>query len=284
MDLSFNNYFKQLGHGSSWNIELDKCKHKIIQSWTKECVRAAKIVHKTASHPIVLLFSGGIDSEFMIRVFDTANVPYKLAVIDYGEWNKHDTMYAYKFCELHNKTPIVVNVDIQELVNSGKFLEIANSVHCCAHQMIPIMYGLTKLEGTLVMANGEPYLKNYDGEWRWQETQRVNAYNKWYELNSIDGTPDFLRYTPEMVVAFINDPTVQELINNKRPGKLSTRTSKHEIFSRDYMFEPRQKYTGWEKIEESSLHKTAYESLNDLRNKHNGEFELEVGALLDTLT
>lgn len=283
MDLSYNNYFTQVGHGNSWKIKLGKCKHKIIQSWTQECIRAANIIDQTKSHPITLLFSGGIDSEFMIRVFNSAKVKYNVAIIDYGKWNKHDTVYAYRYCELHNITPKVVHVDIEKFISSGKFLEIAKLAKCCAHQMIPIMYGLTKLEGTLIMANGEPYLKNYEGEWRWQETERVNSYNDWYQLNNIDGTPDFLRYTPEMVVAFIKDPTVQELITNKRPGKLSTRTSKNEIFSRNYSFDPRPKYTGWEDIEQSNLHMPIYNAMYDLRRNYNGEFELEVSELLNSL-
>ena len=283
MDLSYNNYFKQSGNGSSWTVHLDKCKNNIIDSFTNECIRSAKLVEQTALHSLTILFSGGIDSEFMIRVFQSAGIKFNVAIIDYGHWNEHDTNYAYDFCKINGITPQVINVDVEDLVYSGEFKDIAHTAQCCAYQMIPVMKGITKVSGTVIMANGEPYFKNYDGIWKWQETERVNSYNRWYEINNIDGTPDFLRYTPEMVVAFARDPIIQELVENKRPGKLSTRTSKHKLYSTNYNFVPRQKYTGWEVLEESPIMEQVFSNIEDVRLLYNGVYEIEVKELLTSL-
>lgn len=277
--LTHNNYFTTVGTGTSWTVNLKSCTQKIIDDYHNELVRAAKIIYESSSSPITLLFSGGIDGEYMINIFRTAKIPFKVAIISYNEWNMHDTEYAFEYCNNHTIEPIVVDIDIKKFIESGKIYDIANSVNCAAYQIPSIMEGISKLDGTIILANGEPYIKNFDGIWKYEETERVNSYMRWFENNSIDGTPDFLRYTAESTFAFINEPRVQELINNKHPGKLSTRTSKHLIYSKNYNFVPRPKYTGWEEIEKTPLMSSISNGFEILKLKHNGVFEMEVSEL-----
>jgi hypothetical protein len=284
MHLSYLNYIAFSGHGSDWAVHLKRSTSNSLGSWKAECIRAAQIISKEASGPIILLFSGGLDSEFMIRVFTEAAVEFKVGIIDYNGWNTHDTKYAYEYCNHHNINPITVSVDIEKLISSGEFEDIAVNVKCCAHQMIPVMKGLTLFDGTVIMANGEPYFKNYEGNWVWQETEKVNAYNNFYSNYNINGTPDFLRYTPEMVLAFTNDSLVKDLVANKLPGKLSTRTSKIKIYSDSFNFIPREKYTGWEKIQETSWHEKALNITSSLQENYNGVFELSIDELINCLT
>ena len=231
----------------------------------------------------MLLFSGGIDSEFMIRIFTEAAVEFKVGIIDYNGWNTHDTKYAYDYCKQHGIDPITVSVDIENLIASGEFENIATNAKCCAHQMIPVMKGLTLFNGTIIMANGEPYFKNYEGNWQWEETEKVNAYNNFYNIYDIDGTPDFLRYTPEMVLAFANNSLVKDLVNNKLPGKLSTRTSKNKIYSDGFNFVTREKYTGWEKIRETAWHDESLTIISKIQEGYNGVFSLPVNELITRL-
>lgn len=282
--LTHNDYFTTTGTGLSWKVHINKCTKKHIEDFHNELVNAAKIIYDQADSKIILMFSGGLDSEYMLNIFKKAKIPFDVAIISYGKYNDHDTKYAYDYCNNHNITPTIVDVDIDSFIKSGKISEIANSVKCCAYQMPSMMYGLTKLDGTIIMASGEPYIKNFDGIWRYEETERVNSYMRWFEKNNIEGTPDFLRYTPEATLAFLKEPRVIDLVNNKIPGKLSTRTSKHSIYSKNYTLEPRPKFTGWEKIEETDLMKEdVFSVFEDLRNNHNGVFELKVNELEDIL-
>jgi hypothetical protein len=284
VSLTYNNYFTTSGTGKDWSINFKKCTKKIIEDYHKELINAAHIIHEQADSKLVLLFSGGLDGEFMLNIFRTAKIPFDTAIISYGKYNAHDTEYAFSYCNDHNIKPIIVDIDIEDFIKSGKLLDIATKANCNAYQMPSIMYGLSKLEGTLVMANGEPYIKNYDGVWKYQETEHVNSYMKWYTDNSIDGTPDFLRYTPETTVAFIKEPRVQELVANKHPGKLSTRTSKHLIYSKNYTFVPRPKYTGWELLEKTPFFENeVLKEFERLKDKNNGVYEIESKKLLELL-
>jgi len=277
MHLSHLNYITFEGHGADWNVKL-KPTCKSFGTWKDESIRAAQIIQEQAKGPITLLFSGGIDSQFMIRTFQEAGVDFNIGIIEYADHlNKHDIKYALQYCVLNKIDPIIKTVDVGQLIDSGEYEHIAREAKCYAHQMIPVMKGLTLFDDTVIMANGEPYFKNYYGEWRWQETERVNSYNNWYRLNDIDGTPDFLRYTSEMVKAFTHDPIVQKLINNQMPGKLSTRTSKHRIYNVNH----REKYTGWESVTDA-LNEKALDIMQEL-SVFNGTYELTVEELMKRL-
>ena len=279
LSLSHKNYISFLGHGKNWTVNLKPCTSKLVQEYHEENLRAAELLYESTNEPLTLLFSGGIDSEYMIRLFQKKSIPFKVAIISYGIYNLHDTKYAFNFCEQHKIAPIVIDIDMLDFIKSKKIFDIASSAKCCAYQMPSIMYAISKLDGIVVMGNGEPYFKNYNGVWKWQETERVNSYNNWFTDQGINGTPDFLRYTPEQTYSFIFHPLVQKLINNKLPGKLSTRTSKHSIYSELKVLEPRQKYTGWEELEKTSYFKDVQEGFVELKEMYNGQFELTVEDL-----
>ena len=282
--LTHNDYFTTTGTGLDWTVNINKCTKKHIEDFYNELINAARIIYDQADSKITLMYSGGLDSEFMLKIFKKAKIPFNVAIISYGHYNKHDTQYAFEYCDAANITPIVVDINIDDFVKSGKISEIADSVKCCAYQMPSIMHGITKLDGTIIMASGEPYIKNFDGIWKYEETERVNSYMRWYEKNNIDGTPDFLRYTPEVTLAFLQEPRINDLVNNRLPGKLSTRTSKHMIYSKNCTLKPRPKFTGWEEIEKTDLMKhDSFSIFEYLKNNHNGVFELEATLLENML-
>jgi hypothetical protein len=73
----------------------------------------------------------------------------------------------------------------------------------------------------------------------------------------IDGTSFFNGWSHEMVAAFLTDPRMRDLADNKVPGKLGSNSSKYIIYSRHSGFnlEERTKYHGFEKVIESELAK-----------------------------
>ncbi len=220
----------------------------------------------------------------MIRIFKDAKIPFKVAIINYNDFNSHDTMYAYDFCEQFNINPIIVDIDIKKFITSGKIYDIAKNAKCCAYQMPSVMYGITKLDGIILMANGEPYIKKYNSEWRWQETERVNSYMNWYKQQQINGTPDFLRYTPEMTVGFLQNSNIKKIVNNEHLNKSSSRTTKFNIYSEYYRFTPRKKYTGWELIEKTSLmNNEVFLEIEKLKKFYNGSYEVEYNNLIKSL-
>ena len=71
LTLTHNDYFTTTGNGDSWKVHLKSITTN-AGSWYEESIRSAKIIKDLSTGPLVLLFSGGLDSEYMINVFKKA--------------------------------------------------------------------------------------------------------------------------------------------------------------------------------------------------------------------
>lgn len=282
MDLTYNNYITITGNGSDWKINLKPCTQK-AGNFYEESIRAAKIIEEESSKQLTLMFSGGIDGEFMLNIFKQAQIDFTVAIISYGKWNAHDVKYAFDYCNKHSINPKVIEVDLENMVRSGLIYEIAEKAKCCAPQMIGVMQGISQIEGTVIMANGEPQIdKKPNGEWVWAETERINSYMNWYSYNLIEGTPDFLRYTPEQTVSFLEEPLIQKLVNNEL-SEIKSVGLKHNLYNQYFDQAKRNKYTGWEYLERSPLYDMIYQNFYSFRSRFNGEFEIKYNDMLTQL-
>ena len=83
LPLTHNDYFTTSGTGDNWIVNIKKCNRLAVKDFHDEAVAAAQIIYDTATSPITLMFSGGLDGEFMLNVFKTAKIPFKTAIIRY---------------------------------------------------------------------------------------------------------------------------------------------------------------------------------------------------------
>lgn len=283
MSLSYNDYYTTSGNQDTWEVHLKPCTQKST-TYHAECIRAAQLIAEESSKQIVLMFSGGIDSEFMLNIFKEAQVDFKVAIISYGKWNKHDARYAFDYCKLHDIVPDIIDLDLEQFVTSGLIYEIAEQGHCSAYQMTSVMHGIKDIDGCIVMANCEPQIgKNHDGKWMWDEPERTNCYRHWYQYAGIEGTPDFTRYTPEQTVSFLQEPLVKQLVNNELEVT-HTEKIKHLMYNQYFDQTPRTKYTGWEYLERYPMFNEVNSRFNEFRGKYNGDFQLPYNVVLDLLT
>ena len=205
------------GHGDNWNININS-KPREAGSYYEEAIKAAEIIAEEADSPIYIMFGGGNDCEYMINVFNQTDIDFNVAIISYGKnfkYNAHDTKYALDWCRKHNKTPTVIDLDLEDFVKSGRMLDVAEESMCCEYRMTSTMEGASKVDGTVVMANEPQVCSMGDGTWAWEEYERINSYGNWFESRGIKGTSDFGSYTGEQVLAFLEEPIIKRLVNNK---------------------------------------------------------------------
>jgi hypothetical protein len=281
MNLTYNNYYTSSGNGDDWKIHLEPCTQKAT-TYYAESIRAANLIAEASSKQIVLMFSGGIDSEFMLNVFKVANCDFKVAIISYGKWNKHDAKYAFEYCKTHGIKPDVIEIDLEKFITSGLIYDIAEKGNCSAYQMTSVMYAIEQIDGSVVMANCEPQINLINKKWMWDEPERTNSYRHWYSYVGLEGTPDFPRYTPEQTVSFLEDPLVKQLVNNEL-GYNGSKSIKHSLYNQHFNIAERPKFTGWEYIERSDFFNSIYSNFGALQNKFNGQCVLEYNDVLQQL-
>jgi len=278
--VSHDDFLTFHGHGDDWKIDI-KSSPREAGSYFEEATVAAQIIYEESNNDVHLMFGGGNDCEYMVNVFDKAKIDFTVAIISYGKnfkWNAHDTKYALDWCSTHNKTPIIIDLDLEDFVKSGRMLEVAEESKCCEYRMTTTMEGASKVDGTIVMANEPQVCKMEDGTWAWEEHERINSYGNWWESRNIKGTSDFGSYTGEQVLAFLQEPIIKRLTNNELVEYESSVPVKQLLYNQNSWSQvKRWKYTGWERFERTDL----FESLNvrammtDLKEKYNGSFYLD---------
>jgi|TARA_R110002073_G_scaffold134566_1_gene282320 hypothetical protein len=268
------------GHGDNWNININS-KPREAGSYFEEAIVAAEIIYEESNDDVHIMFGGGNDCEYMVNVFNEAKIPFKVAIISYGKdfkYNAHDTKYALDWCNKYKYDPIIIDLDLEEFVKSGRMLEVAEESKSCEYRMTSTMEGASKVDGTVVMANEPQVCKMPDGTWAWEEYERINSYGNWFESRGIQGTSDFGSYTGEQVLAFLEEPIIKRLTNNELSVYESSIPVKQLLYNQNSWHQvKRWKYTGWERFERTNL----FESLNvnammlELKQKYNGSFYLD---------
>jgi hypothetical protein len=281
--LRFNDYFVGQGTGESWSVDLKGCQ-RTPKTFHEELVTNAEIIHSLSNRPIYLMYSGGMDSEYILDIFLSLKIPITPVIIKLSNYNTYDVDFAIAYCEGKSITPLIIDIDFDHFVTSGKFLEIANDINCPVYQYPSIFYAAGKLDGIILKGSDEPHFAKIDGNWMFDEMERIYTVARWYEKYNIEGTPAFINWSAETLLAFMNDPAITALFNGRWPGRMGTNFLKPTIWSRVNQLTHRDKKDGFESIRQSPIFQhpdiqSIYSDPMDLSAKQNGYWSIEQSKL-----
>lgn len=257
MEIVKHNYIRESNDNSGWRVIIDPLPQSHL-TYHKESLLAAEEIFSLKDGQLYLMYSGGLDSEYVLSVFLDLKIDIVPVIIRLSPgYNDHDVEYAFKYCQNKKLNPLIVDIDFDHFVKTGQILDTALSMRSCVYHYSVTADVISRLNGTVLMGDGEPYIQFNSETKTWNvvryqyDFSMINFYRKF----NIRGTPDFLVYRPEMMISFLKTPRVRELAENKHPGKLGSNSSKYIIYStdNDYNLLPRPKYTGYEKIESSLI-------------------------------
>jgi len=271
MQLIRDNYLRGSGHGDTWHVDVDPPKRK-VKSYFEETVETAKYMYDNKTGELYLLYSGGLDSQYVFNVYHRLGFKFKPVIIRLQgrysdqDYNIHETQYAFDHCRSVGIKPIEYCFDLDKFVESGEAFDLAKSYNCGAWSLTSTMKVASWCDGFVTMGNDPPYLKYLQDkdEWVLEELECIHSILKYFTINKLEGCPFLLSYTPEMMLSFLLDPRIQDLANKKYPGKLGTNSSKSYVFNNGSGFnmeaydfnKGRKKATGYESIVQLPLAKS----------------------------
>jgi hypothetical protein len=241
------------GNGDNWNVEIDAPSRK-VKSYFEESLIAAEMVYEKRQGQMHITYSGGLDSEYALSLFLRLGIPITPVIMNMtlpdGTNNNIETKYAYEFCESKKLSPKIVDLNFKEFVDSGKLLDICLTAECCRPELAASFWLAEQLDGTVVTGNDPPHMKlnKEDNLWYLDEEEFIHSQFIYWRKKNMEGTPFLLSYTSEMMLAFLIDPTIEQLANHAFPGKLGTNSSKVHVFNKgsDFNLVQRTKRTGYE--------------------------------------
>jgi hypothetical protein len=296
MELIKDNYLRSSGSGNSWHVEIDN-PYRSVKSYFKESIATAEYVYENKTGHMHLLYSGGVDSQYIFCLFLKLGFNFTPVIIrlngrDGIVYNIHDIKFAFDYCTERNVKPVVFDIDFDKFVDSGRIIDIAELAECSVYSLPATMYAFGEIDGFVVSGN-EPSLKyiSENGTWALDETEYIHSILKYFRKKKLNGCPFMLSYSSEMLFSFLLDPTIAALANNQFPGKLGSNSSKSHVYNNgsgfnlpvyDFVSMDRIKYTGYETIKGSPIanHPNMREFEN-FRKKWHGKHLIDYRSLTE---
>jgi hypothetical protein len=223
-------------------------------NWVEEQYRTAKLVSDEYKNKFVLMFSGGTDSEIVLRSFLKIGIVPRIVFIRFeNDFNHADFIEAKKVCSQLGQELEVIDFDIIDFYKSGEAHELASEIQCRQIAYLAVYHHIHKLQLPAVMG----------GEMMFQRKTSYN-YSKWYFCfrENQDGSAirfslkyniplvnEWFSYTPEMMAYYLDHHKIKWLVTEKYNYKMASFSTKNEILC-EYMPEllKREKTHGYEEL------------------------------------
>jgi len=249
------NHIRTYGSGDSFRVEIDP-PPAIIKDFHQSSLCVAEELY-SKHKKIYVMYSGGVDSEYVLNVFLSLGIDVTPVIINLKpHYNEHDTKYAFDFCTSKNLKPLVIDLNFDDFVKSGKIISIAEKSQCGAYQLPSTFHVTSQLDGAVVMgSHGPPHLAKSGDDWVVDEHEQLHSVLKHFKVNGIEGCPFFLVNTPDQYYSFLNHPIMVDLASNKYRGRLGNNFIKGDIYNdfSGFGMEKRPKFTGFENVEKSII-------------------------------
>lgn len=228
-----------------------------IFDFKTECTMAVnKALSKNTNNlPIIVMMSGGIDSQLVAESLLLADISFKCVIgrlqgkieNNISIFNKHDFEYAERWCSSNNIDIVYCDIDIfkqEKLLMEYALLSNGFSPQYACHMYI--MKWCADNGYFFLAGNGEMDIILYNNEYHMMDEQREFTLDNFCKLNNIPGVFQFWKQDGRLISAFLQLPTVKTLMGKRVERLLDY---KHKCFLDVFQFEDRCKNTGFETIQ-----------------------------------
>lgn len=208
----------------------------------------AKRIREENSGPIDLFFSGGIQSQLMLRSFLDCEINVNPIIVKYtNDYNIDDYQTAVKICTDFNLKYKTIDFDIESFFEheaEGYY----DKCPCLEVKLLPILKFVEYSDNLPVLATRSVYVTRsstfYQNKEEWHvkitaDELKVPAY-----FNSLDYKVigDWFFYSTDVPKSFVETNTIKRLIADEFPGRISSHGVRGSIYRRywkDFVDRPR---------------------------------------------
>lgn len=233
--------------------EIDK-DHFRTSSYQNELKRTADLIYQDYGKDFALFLSGGTDSEIVLRNFlDIGIKPTCYTIKFKDDYNADDVNEAIDLAKELNVPLHLIDFDVKDFYNSGEASEFGQQLQCTQVTYLVVYHSILKIGLPSVMGGELLLRRNINTEpssWyfciRENEDGSAMRFSKKFNVPLVN---EYFSYTPELMLYYLEDPSIQSLVSNRLNYKLSSVSSKNEILKRLVPdIRVRKKTHGYEKL------------------------------------
>lgn len=242
-----------------FRVELGSVRKSSVGSFRDELYKSMSRIVDTHGTKLNLYYSGGADSEVMLRVLLDLGVRPKVFTIRFSDGsNDHETNNAISFCESHGLAPVLVDHNIHQYIHEQQYMELAVKYTCSQLAYLTVMESVRLHADAPVLLGGEVYLQKHQRigpevytpeEWYYIYREDEDAFT--HRFSDGEGIPvinEVFTYSPGLLYSYLTDPIIAEVANNQVPGKITLLSIKKKVYEKHlgYALNAQTKYHGYE--------------------------------------
>lgn len=243
-----------LAENSKFDLKLYPVKNLVVKSYYDELLNNASKIRDSFQEPINVFFSGGINSQIILRSYLDLKIPINVYIIKFNnDINLSDVSTAINICQSLDIRYQTINFDLKSF-----FENEAESIYDRCFSLDPIKLILIKstekIDGVSIFGTGEFYFILDNNTWRLKLTEENFKISTSLVKFNRPIISNWFYYSPELLLSFVNHTTVNQLLNNEISGKessLSIRGTLHKEFWKNFV--DRRKTIGFENYEKYLL-------------------------------
>jgi hypothetical protein len=261
----FNNWL-------SWNIngvpyQLRKNKNDIctfstikadlpVDSYKEELLNNAKLMREYYSGKFDVLYSGGIDSEVILRVFKELGIEHNTIIVRYKDgYNYREIEHALECVKSLGIPYKIIDFDLQKFYEDEAYDLCIKSSCIRVGRVNHIKFCVDFCDNIPVMGEGDIYWFRTNQtdyteptEWKFLVSEASHNCNMYLTSLGRENVCDFYEFTPNLIKAYNNQPIMKQLLNDEKKGKVSNWSSKWAMHKELWPdLKERVKLTGLEK-------------------------------------
>ena len=201
-----------------WNIDIKKTVTRSINSYKQELLLNAQLIRDIVSGPIDLMFSGGLDSEIVLRCYLELGIPINVITFRYeNDYNIRDYYNAMRICKELNVVPKVIDFNLKSFFENDAY-DIWIKALPNAAGRLPHMKMLDYLDNFPVMCDG---FGAYSDSITCEENKLLFNFNEAHYAQSLYAIKinrqmisHWYEYSPELILAWLELPEIQNFKSN----------------------------------------------------------------------
>lgn len=227
-----------------------------VGTFKEELIKAASSTLDHRQGKLTVLFSGGVDSEIMLRSLLLAGADPEIIIARYeNDYNIYDVSYAVTICSLLNVKYKILDINLQKFYENEaeRYSELAQIDRPRA---LPYCKLLETVDGFPVMGASDlsPHRTNDDystqGTWLMRCWEHDIGWSKFLREINKPGIAEWFKWTPGLVLSYMNTDWFNKLVTDQYYGKLGSNSTKIIGYREAYPdLIDRTKQTGFEKID-----------------------------------
>jgi hypothetical protein len=203
-------------------------------NWLEEQYRTADLIHKEYGKDFVVMFSGGTDSEIVLRAFKHIGVNPRVVFIKFkNDYNDADYQIAQRITDDIGMKLEAVEFDVKDFYHCGQAYDFSAEIQCRQMAYLSVYHHIRQMQLPAVMG-GEMMLRRHTspsgGKWyycfRENEDASAMRFSLKYDIPLVN---EWFSYTPEMMGYYLEHTKIQWLITERYNYKTSSVSSKNEI-------------------------------------------------------